>query len=67
MTEPTAPYLTNPPAFTISDCEKLLCTVAIDGNETAPIIATCTIVDGTLEIDTHHGVIVILEAVPDEK
>ena len=63
MTETPASYN---PGFTITDGEKLLCTVAIDGNETAPIIATCAIVDGALEIDTHHGVIVILEAVPYE-
>ncbi len=67
MTEPTAPYLTNPSRVVIADGEKVLCTVAIDGNETAPVIATCSVIDGALEIDTHHGVIVILEAVPDEK
>jgi len=63
MTEPTAPYLTNPSRVVIADGEKVLCTVAIDGGETAPVIATCTIIDGALEIDTHHGVVVILEAI----
>jgi len=67
MTEPTTIYLTNPSRVVIADGEKVLCTVAIDGGETAPVIATCTIIDGALEIDTHHGVVVILEAVPDEK
>ena len=66
MTETPVNYITVPARVVIADGEKLLCTVAIDGNETAPIIATCTIVDGALEIDTHHGVIVILEAVPYE-
>ena len=66
MTETPGNYTANPSRVVIADGEKLLCTVAIDGSKTAPIIATCTIVDGTLEIDTHHGVIVILEAVPDE-
>ena len=58
MTEPTAPYLTNPQEFTILDCEKLLCTVMIGDN--AEVI--------TIEIYTNHpdGVIVILEAVPYE-
>ena len=67
MTETPGNYTANPSRVVIADGEKLLCTVAIDGNETAPVIATCAIVDGALEIDTHHGVVVILEAVPDEK
>ena len=67
MTEPTAIYTANPPRVVIADGEKVLCTVAIDGSETAPVIATCSINDGALEIDTHHGIVVILEAVPDEK
>jgi len=66
MTETPGNYTANPSRVVIADGEKLLCTVAIDGGETAPVIATCTIVDGALEIDTHHGVIVILEAVPYE-
>ena len=66
MTEPTAIYTANPSRVVIADGEKVLCTVAIDGNETAPVIATCSVIDGALEIDTHHGVIVILEAVPYE-
>ena len=67
MTETPAIYTANPPRVVIADGEKVLCTVAIDGYETAPVIATCIIIDGALEIDTHHGVVVILEAVPDEK
>jgi len=63
MTEPTSIYTANTPRVVIADGEKVLCTVAIDGGETAPVIATCTIVDGALEIDTHHGVVVILEAI----
>ena len=66
MTETPANYTANPPRVVIADGEKLLCTVAIDGNETTPVIATCSVIDGALEIDTHHGVIVILEAVPYE-
>jgi len=66
MTETPVNYITVPARVVIADGEKLLCTVAIDGGETAPVIATCSIVDGALEIDTHHGVIVILEAVPYE-
>ena len=66
MTETPANYTANPSRVVIADGEKLLCTVAVNGGETAPVIATCTIVDGSLEIDTHHGVVVILEAVPYE-
>ena len=67
MTETPVNYIIVPARMVIADGEKLLCTVAVDGGETAPVIATCSIVDGALEIDTHHGVVVILEAVPDEK
>jgi len=63
MTETPAIYTANPSRVVIADGEKVLCTVAIDGGETAPVIATCTIIDGALEIDTHHGVVVILEAI----
>ena len=66
MTEPATIYTANPPRVVIADGEKVLCTVAIDGGETAPVIATCSVIDGALEIDTHHGVVVILEAVPYE-
>ena len=67
MTETPVNYIIVPARMVIADGAKVLCTVAIEGGETAPVIATCTIVDGALEIDTHHGVVVILEAVPDEK
>jgi len=42
MTETPGNYTANPSRVVIADGEKLLCTVAIDGGETAPVIATCS-------------------------
>ena len=50
------------------DGQKLLCVVSIDGQgESVPVIATVEITsEGEIIIDTHHGVVVVLEEVKDE-